>query len=256
MANILRGVALVLVHTLHTVEVECAKAASLNLGDATLLVLDGMVDEGMEMAREMLGKAGTDVNLELETDDGSKCTPLAAAVHSLASPEAVDCMDLVKLLLAQKDINVNAILTGPDDSKVPLLVLAMKAVTAGSSIGVEVAKALLAHEKIAVNAMTSGGAVKLAPLHMALAAAARGAPGGMEVVGALLSRADIDADLEMVGPDGTTTTPLMKLASMLQEQPDDANLHKAIILLRGRAKPPADEEVKKLIDSVASKDEL
>ena len=118
------------------------------------------------------------------------------------------------------------------------------------------ASALLAHQQIAVNAMTVGGTTKFAALHMALAAAARGAEGGLELARALLARSDTDADLEMVGPDGATMTPLMKLATMLQDEPADSNLHKAIALLRGRAKPLVDDEMRRLVNSVGGKEEL
>lgn len=248
---------LVLLQMLHSVEsAKAPKGSSLNLGDATLLVLDGLADEGMKLANEVLAKEGTDVNLEVEYDDGSKGSPLAVAIHSTGKPDAEDCMDLINKLLAHKDIDVNKPLIAPDGSAVPPLMLAVKAVTAGSKIGVEIAKGLLANEKIAVNAMSSGGKAKLASLHLALAAAAKGAAGGMEVTRALLGRSDIDADVEMVGPDGKAMTPLMKLATMLKESPSDANLQAAVALLRGRAKALEDPELQSLVAGAKGKDEL
>ena len=74
---------LLLVHALHYAEgAKAPKASSLNLGDATLLVLDGLEDEGMKLAREVLAKESTNVNLEVEVDDGSKGTPLAVAIQA------------------------------------------------------------------------------------------------------------------------------------------------------------------------------
>ena len=177
----------------------------------------------MKIARDVLARESTNVNLEVELDEGSKGTPLAAAVHSMASPDSGNSMDLVKLLLAHKDIDVNAVLTSPVGSTMPLLLLAMRLVSAGNSAGLEVSKLLLAHSKIAVNAVSTGTS-KIAPLHMALAAAAHGSEAGLELTKALLARSDIDVAVEMVGPDGVAMTPLAKVASMLQDKPDDATL--------------------------------
>merc|ERR1711871_317818 len=125
---------LLLVHALHCAEsAKASKASSLNLADATLLILDGMEEEGMKIARDVLAQESTNVNLEVELDDGSKGTPLAAAVHSMASPDSGNCMELVKLLLVHKDIDVNAVLTSPVGSTMPLLLLAMRLVSAGNS---------------------------------------------------------------------------------------------------------------------------
>ena len=214
-----------LVHALHYAESAKVKAAALNLGDATLLVLDGLQEEGMKLAREVLARKERDVNLEVEVDDGSKGTPLAVAIHSMASPKAEDCTELVKLLLACEDIDVNSVLTTPSESTMSPLLLAMRVVSAGKPAGLEISKLLLAHEKIAVNA-ASTGASTLTPLHMALAAAARGSEAGLELTKALLARSDIDVAVEMVGPDGVAMTPLAKVASMLQAKPDDATLMK------------------------------
>ena len=96
-------------------------------------------------------------------------------------------------------------------------------VSAGNSAGLEIAKLLLAHEKIAVNAASTGTS-KLAPLHMALAAAAHGSEAGLELTKTLLARSDIDVGVEMVGPDGAAMTPLAKVASMLEAKPNDATL--------------------------------
>ena len=250
---------LMLVQALHPVESAKASKASLNLGDATLLVLDGATDDGMKLARQLLAKEGTAVNDVVELDDDSKGTPLAAAIHTTVTPNGENCMDLIHALLAHKDTDVNAALTAPDGSTWPPLVLAMKAVAAGVPTGPEIAKVLLAHDKIAVNAMTTSGeegTTAMASLHMALAAAARGAAGGVELMQALLARSEIDADVAMVAPDGGKTTPLAKLAAMLEGAPNDANLHRAITLLHGKAKPLDDAEKQKLVESVVRKDEL
>jgi len=239
---------LMLMHSLHSVDSAKVKAATLNLADATLLVLDGLEDEGMELARSLLAKSDTNANFQVELDDGSKGTPLAVAIHSMASPKAENCMGLIHALLSRKDVDVNTALTFSDDSTAPPLLLAMNAIAAGVPVGMDITNALLAHDQISVNSMSAGGSTKLAPLHMALAAAARGVEAGLEVARALLARSDTDADVEMVGPDGTKMTPLMKLASMLQAQPSDANLLKAIALLHGRAKPLQDETLQTLID--------
>jgi len=218
--------------------VESAKAPksqSLNLGDATLLVLDGMEDEGMKLAKELLAKESTKVNLEVEADDGSKGTPLAVAIHTMASPKAEDALGLIKLLVAHKDIDVNAALTSPVGSTMPPLLLAANAVTAGVGAGLEIANLLLAHESIKVNAATTGTST-LAPLHMALAAAARGSEAGVELVKALLARSDIDVSVKMKGPDGVEMTPLEKLAAMLLDKPGDANIIKLQGMLEGSKK--------------------
>jgi len=236
--------------------VESAKeAAKFTLGDATLLLIDGE-EEGMTMAKDLLARPDTNVNLQMEMDDGSKGTPLACAILSMAQPKAENSMALVRALLEHKDVDVNAVLKTKDYTKVTPLVVAMKAVAAGLPFGVEIAKALLAHDQIAVNAVTEGP-TKLAALHMALAAAARGSAAGLDLAGVLLARSDTDPDIKMVGHDGAVTTPLSKLASMLQEKPSDANVQKAIRLLVGRATPLEDPTLQRLVDqAVASKEEL
>jgi len=255
---LLRVVSLVLVQILHSVEsARSSKAATLNLGDATLLVVDGVTDEGMKLAEDLLAREDTNVNLEVEHDDGSKGTPLAVAIHAMGLPDAEDSMTLIGKLLARKDVDVNAPLTAPDGSTVPPLMLAVKAASSGAPSGAEMVKSLLAQEKIAVNAMSAGGPSKIASLHLALGAAAKGSAGGMESARALLARSDIDADVEMVGPDGAAVTPLMKLALLLKEAPSDANLQAAVALLVGRAKPLADETLQNLVIGAAGKkDEL
>ena len=253
MVLLLRIVFLVLAHTLQSVESAKPVASSLNLGDATLLVIDGLADEGMKLAHEQLANEGTNVNLMVEMDDGARGTPLAVAIASMALPKSENCMDLVHALLAHKDIDVNAALTVKDGTTVPPLVLAAKAVNAGMPIGAEIAKALLEKEQIDVNAMSGGGTAKLAPLHMALASAARGLTGGLELARALIERSDTDVEVEMA----PAVTPLLKLATLLKEQPTNAHLPAAIALLHGRAKPLADAEMQALVESaVARKDEL
>ena len=210
--------------------IDCAagakkQASALNLGDATLLVLDGLVDDGMQIARVELAK-DADVNIEIEADDGSKGTPLAVAIHTMATSKEDHAVGLLRLLLAHTKADVNKPLTSPVGSTMPPLLLAMTVVSAGVPAGLEIAKLLLAREDIQVNAASASvsGPSTLAPLHMALAAAARGMEAGFELTEALLSRSEIDVEVKMVGPDGEPMTPLMKLTAMLQERPDDENL--------------------------------
>jgi hypothetical protein len=221
--------------------IDCAagakkQASALNLGDATLLVLDGLVDDGMQIARVELAK-DADVNIEIEADDGSKGTPLAVAIHTMATSKEDHAVGLLRLLLAHTKADVNKPLTSPVGSTMPPLLLAMTVVSAGVPAGLEIAKLLLAREDIQVNAASASvsGPSTLAPLHMALAAAARGMEAGFELTEALLSRSEIDVEVKMVGPDGEPMTPLMKLTAMLQERPDDENLKRLQTMLEASA---------------------